>query len=301
MRGFWFGLSALLIGFAQGFAQDAVIDDEPAVEGPLPFDAVPADAVSPFGGLSILPTRIVLEPGATSGQVTLFNSGSQAITYRIEALELEALAEGGYRPVVEGDVPDWSASRWLRYAPRQVTLGPNERQVIKIIARAPRDVAPGEYRSHLRFSSIPVVEPVKEGAPDEGNDETERSVAVTVGLEYRITIPVLLRLGELEGGAKINTARIETDPETGEARALITLSRTGQRSDYGVVRVTDASGAEVGLLRGVAILPPLDRRTVAIPFRPDAQLPLRISYQIEDRQGQTGRTLAEAFVSDLIR
>ncbi len=257
-----------------------------AVEGPSRFDAVPTEAVSPFGGLSLTPTRLVLEPGDSRGEVTLYNSGGETVTYRVEDVELEALSQGGYAPLEEGaDAPDWSASRYLRYAPRQVTLGPGERQVVRVISRAPRDLDAGEFRSHLRFSSIPTVAPVDE-LEDEATTEESTSVEVRVGLEYRITIPVILRTGEGAMGTEIQSARVEAQPDSDGTRVLVTLNRTGDWADHGVVRVYDAAGEEIGLLRGVSVLAPLQTRVVSVPVTVTGAVPARVVFETDENNAE---------------
>ncbi|MAI91226.1 MAG: hypothetical protein CBB65_12330 [Hyphomonadaceae bacterium TMED5] len=265
-----FGLSAI----AQSGA--------PEVEGPSRFDAVPAEAVSPFGGLSLTPTRLVLSPGDAMGEVTLYNSGGETVTYRVEDVELEALEQGGYGQVEEdADAPEWSAARFLRYAPRQVTLAPGERQLVRVISRAPRDMTAGEYRSHMRFSSIPTVAPVDELENEpEASDDT--SVEVRVGLEYRITIPVILRTGDGAYGTEIQSASLEANPDSEGTSVRVTLNKTGSWSDYGVLRVLDAAGEEIGLLRGVSVLPPLTSRVVNIPLNVPDAVPARVVFETDN-------------------
>lgn len=261
-------------------AQSGDLAGDLAVEGPAPFDALPADAATPFGGLSLTPTRVTLAPGAGVQNVTLYNSGSQAVTYRIEVAELETLAEGGYAALEEGTVPAWSAARYLRYAPRQVTLQGGERQVIKVISTAPRDLPPGELRSHLRFSSIPTVAPVEE-SEDTPSDASSDTVEVSVGLEYRITIPVVLQTGAGESGTAISSARVITE-DSGALLAEVVLERSAPWSDTGTVRVLAADGTELGLQKGVAVLAPLDRRILRIPIDAAHGAPSQIVFERED-------------------
>ena len=269
-------IAGLLLALNTASAQS----DDPVADGPTPFDAVPADAATPFGGLSLTPTRVTLEPGQGVENVTLYNSGTQAVTYRIEIAELEALTEGGYAPLEEGVTPDWSAARYLRYAPRQVTLQGGERQVIKIISRAPRDLPTSELRSHLRFSSIPTVAPVDEA--ETGSDDAPKdTVEVSVGLEYRITIPVILRTGAGAEGTGIASARATRDA-SGAPQVEVELIRSAAWSDHGVVRVLDAAGEELGLQRGVSVLPPLKMRRVRIPINPELGEPARVVFERED-------------------
>ena len=282
-------LIACLAGLAFG---PGVALGQSGDDGPRPFSGVPADAASPFGGLSIAPTRLILEGAAATGQVNLFNSGAAPATYRIDLIELEALEAGGYGPVAAGAPADWSAAGYLRYAPRQITLAPGERQAIRVLARAPRDAAAGELRSHLSVATIPTVAPVEEDEAGAAAPEAANVVNVRVGLEYRVTIPVLLRLGAPAGGAAFRDAAVETREAARFVRA--TLERTGDRSDYGDVAVFDAAGEELGFIRGVAVLPPLRARTIEVPIADGA--PHRIVYYDGDRDRPGTVALAEASI-----
>ncbi len=282
-----FGLlvAAAMLALPLRAAQDSADAD-----GPLPFDALPADAASPFGGMAISPTRVVLDAGGRGASVTLYNSGGAPVTYRIDEVELGLDEQGNYRQLAEGEAAPWAATPYLRFSPRQVTLQPGQRQSVRIIARAPRDLPPGELRSHLSISSIPLVAPVEDKPTDPAEPGKERTVAVTVGLDYRITIPVLLRTGQPAGGAAIEAAL--PDPAADRPTLVVTLARTGLRSDYGVLRAYDATGAEIGLLRGVAVLPPSRTRVVRLPLQGD-QPPVRLTYAEEDAGALKGAVLAE--------
>lgn len=272
-------------GMLASTASAVAAQDSPlAADGPATFDAIPADAVSPFGGLSLTPTRVDLQPGSGVQTVTLFNSGQQTVTYRIDSVELEALEAGGDAPLEEGETPDWSASRYIRFAPRQVTLKGGERQVIKVISRAPRDLDAAEFRSHMRFSSIPTVAPVDE---DETSDQTETSdsVEVSVGLEYRITIPVVLRTGQGEAGTNIRTAELVYDAESDQTKVEIELEKTGVWSNVGTVRVLDAAGEELALQRGVTIHTPLQSRRISLPLEAETAEPARVVFEAENEDG----------------
>jgi hypothetical protein len=239
-------------------------------EGPLPFDALPADAASPFGGMAISPTRVVLDAGGRGASVTLYNSGGVPVTYRIDNVELALDEAGNYRNLAEGEAAPWAATPYLRFSPRQITLAPGQSQAVRIIARPPRDLPPGELRSHLTFSSIPLVAPApapdEDGAAADGDAEADNKVSVSVGLDYRITIPVLLRIGQPEGGSAILSAT----PAASDPRALqVTLARTGARSELGVLRAYDKDGAQIGILRGISVLPPGRTRIVTIPLNGD--------------------------------
>lgn len=258
-------------------------------DGPLPFDALPADAASPFGGMAISPTRVVLDAGGRGASVTLYNSGGSAVTYRIEDVELALDEMGNYRSLEEGEEAPWAAMPYLRYSPRQVTLQPGQRQSVRIISRAPRDLPTGEFRSHLSFSSIPLVQDAAETEDTATDDEAAGTVSVSVGLDFRITIPVLLRVGQPEGGSAILSA---IPAEAGAGTLQVTLARTGQRGDYGVLRAFDSAGNQIGMLRGIGILPPATTRIVSLPLQ-DEQTAARVTFSQDDVGPDAGPVLAE--------
>ena len=84
----------------------------------------------------------------------------------------------------------------ILYAPRKVTLPPNQPQSIRINARAPQGLADGEYRVHLLFRAIPDARPVTAPAPTQG-------VSFRLTPVYGVTIPVIVRLGNLSATAAI--------------------------------------------------------------------------------------------------
>ena len=116
--------------------------------------AVPAQAAT--GDLLVAPTRIVLD-GARGTEVILNNIGADPATYRI-SLELRRMTPAGMLEDVAltaaNDVESKSVAM-ISYAPRRITLLPNQPQAIRIGIRAPQGLADGEYRAHMLFRAIP--------------------------------------------------------------------------------------------------------------------------------------------------
>ncbi len=140
------------------------------------------------GDLLVAPTRIVLD-GQRGTEVILNNTGSEPATYRI-SLELRRMtAEGRLTEVTdeEANQTEQAAKSMIRYAPRRVTLPPNQPQAILLGVRAPQDLPDGEYRAHLLFRAVPKAKPITEQTNPEGGF----SIALTP--IYGVTIPVIVR------------------------------------------------------------------------------------------------------------
>jgi len=249
----------------------------------LPFDAVPADAASPFGGMSIAPKRLVLDNSNRADVVSLYNTSADIVTFRIDAIDLIPLESGGYKnPEDEQFVPDWSAKPHVRFAPRQVTLRSGEKQSIKVISQTSRNIAPGEYRTHMRFSTIPRVQDVD---ADEEIESEAKTVSLSFGLEYRIIIPVLLRVGELSEDLSIETASFETNSE-GNQIISARLKRDGDESGFSLIRVLNRENEEIGLLKGLAIYPPLKYRDIVLGIPQKKGVPYKLRLENNATKGQ---------------
>ena len=228
------------------------------------------------GDLLVAPTRVVLD-GDRGTEVILNNIGSETATYRI-SLELRRMtADGRLEEVSEeqANAMEQAAKAMIRYAPRRVTLPPNQPQAIRLGVRAPEGLADGVYRVHLLFRAIPEARSVTDQAVPDGG--------FTIALTpiYGVTIPIIVRYGNLQATAAIANGRMEKDAD-GQSFAF-DLSRSGDRSTYGEIRITKPGVAEpLMVARGIAVYPEVTKRTVSLPVPPEiaAQLkgPISVAY-----------------------
>jgi hypothetical protein len=239
--------------------------------------ALPAPAAAQ-GDLLIAPTRLVLD-GRRGGEVILSNIGNEEATYRI-TLELRRMTpEGELEPVeeAEANVAEKAALEMIRYAPRRVTLPPDEPQAIRITARPGAELPDGEYRVHMSFAAIPKVTPVTppEDAPSEG-------FAINLVPIYGITMPIIIRKGQLEATAGLANPRIEQDAE-GTAFA-IDISRTGTASVYGDLLVYRQGSDEPAFVaRGLGVYPEIDSRHSKFFISPEQAAAMRGPVRVELR------------------
>jgi P pilus assembly chaperone PapD len=248
-----------------------------------------SSAQAAVGDLLVAPTRVVLD-GPRGTEVFLNNIGTEPATYRI-SLELRRMhTDGTLKEVAvdNADAHEQQSLALIRYNPRKIVLPPNQPQAIRVGLIPTPGLADGEYRVHMLFRAIPAAKPVvADGKPTSG-------IAISLTPVYGITIPVIVRMGNLSAKAAIAAPKLIQD-QTGNFLTL-KLSRTGTRSVYGRIRVTK-SGIDKPLIdaRGISVYTEVGEREVRLPIdaATAAQLkgPVKIQYLEETETG--GGMLAE--------
>ncbi|MDZ3832014.1 MAG: molecular chaperone [Sphingopyxis sp.] len=246
---------------------------------------MPLSSAQAAGDLLVAPTRLILD-GSRGTEVVLNNIGVAPATYRI-SLEIKRMtAEGGLDEIAEADATaeERAALDMIVFSPRRVTLPPNQPQVIRVGVRVPEGLAAGEYRAHMLFRAVPDAAPVTEPKGASGG------VSIAITPIYGITIPVIVRVGDLSAVASIGEAWVE---ETADGAAFtFDLRREGGRSVYGDIEVT-RPGLAAPLLtaRGIAVYPEINERTVSLRVPPELARtlkgPVHIRYS-EDREVSGG-------------
>lgn len=215
------------------------------------------------GDLLVAPTRVVLN-GSRGTEIILNNIGDDVATYRISA-ELRRMTPEG--KLVDVELPndrEKLAQEMILYAPRKVTLPPNQPQAIRLSARAPAGLPDGEYRVHMLFRAIPDAQPV--AAPAQ---KTE-GVSFQLRPIYGVTIPIIVRYGNLEAKAALSNVRKVMDG--GRPAIALDISRDGNRSTFGEIKVFKAGSATpIAMAGGIAVYTEVGQRTVTVPIDP-AQL-----------------------------
>lgn len=246
------------------------------------------------GDLLVAPTRLELN-GFRGTEVILNNIGDAVATYRI-SVELRRMTADGKLVEVEpaqATGAEKVAQEMIAYAPRRITLDPNQPQSIRVGVRPPANLPDGEYRVHLLFRAIPAPRPATT------SQTSTEGISIALVPIYGVTIPVIVRTGQLAAQASIANAHLAT--AQGRQAVALDLTRSGNRSLYGDLLVLKAGSTEpMAMLRGVAIYTELDRRTVTIPaladFKGSIAGPATIRY-VERTDEGLGKVLAEAQVT----
>lgn len=255
-------------------------------------------AAAPGQGLALSPTRVILTGRERTAEVLLINRGQTRETYRITLVNKRMNEEGGLEPAETPRPGEHFADRLIRYAPRQVTLPPGATQTVRLLVRRPPDMQPGEYRSHLTFRSVP--------PPDAGQDVSELDLqpgelAVQMIRIYEVSIPVIVRQGELAVAARISDLALHRPP-SGEGPPVLSfrLHREGERTLYGMLRVALRGGGSeepqpLTPRQLVALYTPNRTRTVRVNLTEDVALDSgTVEVTLHDLPEAGGELLAQA-------
>jgi P pilus assembly chaperone PapD len=241
-----------------------------------------SSASAGVGDLLVAPTRVILD-GGRGTEIILNNIGDAPATYRISVEFRRMTPDGNLEDVTEPTAQEKAAADMIVYAPRRVTLAPNEPQSIRLAARPPQGLADGEYRVHLLFRAIPPSTPVAAngGAAPKG-------LSLQLIPVYGVTIPVIVRLGNLQATAAISNVALQK--KDGKAVVDLDLSRSGSRSTYGEVRVLKAGVKDpIADQKGVAVYTDIGLRHVSIPiddnFKGEVAGPVTVEYLETSRDG----------------
>lgn len=212
--------------------------------------------------LLVHPIRVQFNPSDRSVEMTVLNTSNKTNIYRLEWAENRALPEGGYRKLTAAEAANANtASKLVRFTPRQVTLKAGERQTIKLSVRRPASLKEGEYRSHLLFKALPPPALLNDAEPEE---------TVGMGMKLNIitsfSIPVVVQQGRLDAKAQLVKPTILVSKKGPSNNSIqLELSRTGKHSLHGNLEVYSSVGGSeqlVGRVDGLNFWSELNSLTV---------------------------------------
>ncbi|MBN2682928.1 MAG: hypothetical protein JXR58_10500 [Bacteroidales bacterium] len=204
--------------------------------------------------LLIAPFRVVFEDGKTIEEVSVANTGKDTARYTISFLQYKMEEDGVLKQIEQPEEKILFADKYLRIFPRSIVLAPNESQIVRLQVKTAANMLSAEYRSHLYFRSVVDEKPLLE------NSEDTAAVGIKLIPVYGISIPVIIRLGELAVTASIDNVRIV--PGDNNSKFLhFDILRSGEKSTFGQIEVfyVDVAGKStlVGKAKGVAVYTPL--------------------------------------------
>ncbi len=228
-----------------------------------------------MGDINLFPKRVVIDDRARIASVGLYNRAAAAGEYEITVSDMVMQRDG--RLIELGAVQDTAArdavhtaSGFLRWSPRHVALPASEAQMVRIMARVPPELPPGEYRSHFTVVSVPP-ETGGTSIDEAAGGEAGGGIGVRIVPRFGISIPVIVRVGETTLTAGFKDLKLNAAPGTPPALAL-TITREGTRSAFGDITIT-APGAKkpVAEVKGIGVYTEIPERAVQVLIDPAAE------------------------------
>lgn len=217
--------------------------------------------------LMINPVRVVFEGRTRAASVYVSNTNKVPIKYRISLVTLRKTSEGKLAFVDNETKQDKFIQSMIRFSPRQATIEPGTRQVVKLMVRKPADLPEGEYQTRIRF--MPLADPVDSSRPE---DDAGSKPRLNIDLLVGVTIPVVIQHGKVDAVVSPANIVLQKYPQIPSGlAAIITLSRSGSYSAFGDVIVshfTDSGTGKtiIGKGESVGIYIPDTFRTFALPL-----------------------------------
>ncbi|MFA5297517.1 MAG: hypothetical protein WC389_04840 [Lutibacter sp.] len=223
------------------------------------------------GDLLITPNRVVFEGRKQKEALNLINTGKETTTYTVSFVQRRMNEDGSFSIIETPDEGQLFADPYLRIYPRQVTLEPGEAQVVLLQFKRTAAMQDGEYRSHLYFRSEKDYTPLGTEKKD-----TLKTLAVELIPIYGISIPIIIRIGEVNASATLSDLKLEKKQDLSLS---FTLNRTGNSSLYGnfIIEYVPLQGKpyKIGAMNGVAVYTNLNKRFLSIKLNAAPALDLK--------------------------
>lgn len=238
------------------------------------------------GSVLVTPNRVVFDKQTSIKEVTIANTGNEQATVIISTKQYRMIEDGTFEEITTPDEGQKFASDHLRYFPKKVTLAPRKSQTIKVEVIGREDMEEGEYRSYLNFRKDP-----KKSASSVTVDE--KGISATLVPSFGITIPVIIKAGNLDAAVQISDASINAD-----RKLNMVLNRKGNASVYGDITVEhvalDGKVTKLSTVKGIAVYTPNATRHFTIDLSKEktnlATGTLKIVYKAQ--RDENGKTLA---------
>jgi fimbrial chaperone protein len=197
-------------------------------------------------GLMIAPHAVFIDQRQRSGAVTLLNPGTDpvevAVTVFYGYTTVDSLGNISLVSVEHPDSTQPSAADWVQAFPRRLTVGPGERQTVRLLVSPPPALPDGEYWARLAFTAKAGEVPVT-GILDTAN------IHIGLDLQVRSIIGLWYRKGSVQTGVTVSSLRAERLGDSVRVRAV--LARQGNASYLGTahLELRDGRGRVVSEMR----------------------------------------------------
>lgn len=241
--------------------------------------------------------RVIFEGSKRTEVLTLINDTAEEQVYRLSWRNMHMSPESSLIVMGENETVAGLevADNFVIFAPRRIAIPPGGSQQVRLMLRKPKDLADGEYRSHLWIR--PEAESVKfEPNPQANPDVPSIQIKMLAGLSF----PVFVRQGKLSASGSLTDIKFTQRDQ--RLRVDLTLNREGNRSIYGDFDFICTGGAEekiVHQVRGLAVYTETASRNLDFSFNVPTEgvgicKTLRVTYSADAKDELfSGKKIAE--------
>ncbi len=220
--------------------------------------------------LTIAPLRVVFKGRDRSAVVSLVNLANHVNTYRLSWMLYKMDDEGKYAPVPMDEKSPFSVDKMVIFSPRQVTINPEQHQLVRLSLRRPADLPAGEYRGHLTFTRLPPDRSRRRKQDVTTEKPKGQQIALAVNLSF--SIPIIVRSGlddQLKVALSEPTFKMENRGGKNQPVLNFDLKRvSGTFSTYGTILVywkrPGQDEQRIGVMSNVALYPEMKKRPISI-------------------------------------
>ncbi|MFH0991048.1 MAG: hypothetical protein V1799_13650 [bacterium] len=193
-----------------------------------------------FAQITIAPTLVMMSDKNPYGIFFVANETTTAqevtVTFRFGYPTSDTLGNGYMQYVDSLAERQYSINTWIRAFPQRFVVQPNQRQMIRIVARPPRQIQPGLYWTRIIVGSQPASTRIDTLTAGISTQITFRLEQITTAAYKRGTVQTELSLGDFQ-----------VLQDTGAVHILVPIKRLQNSPFYGTIslRVLDSTGKVV--------------------------------------------------------
>lgn len=222
------------------------------IVGPLfaayAFLAAPA-AMSRSQSIMLSGTNIILSDSIRAGSITVGSGSGEFASFELSESAFIQQADGKIVSSTQANVPN-SAMPFLRVGPKRFTVEPGRGLEVRVAARPPANLAPGEYRAHFSVMNTGS----QAGDPTESiKADLGEGISVVIPIRIARAVRVLYRHQVRPEGGRLGA--VSRAVEGSDVVASFGVTRLGVTSLLAKTEVIarDAGGKELGRWDGPGI------------------------------------------------
>lgn len=191
--------------------------------------------------VSIAPTALFFDNQNRFSSLTVSNGGQQA-------QEISISTEFGYSTSEDGNLviandsllaQKKSIADWIKIFPKNFTIQPQQRQVVRFVVRPPKSLETGGYWTRVKITSNPVSPPIE--SVEEGQ------VGAQINLVVNQVIGAHFRTQEATTGVKVTGVRFNKEENSQTGEIAVSMEQTENAPFIGSIglRMINSNGETV--------------------------------------------------------